>query len=64
MSACTSDTVRVRRKCDIHVLPAYTYIGREIQKEVVTIHANVGHNTLRQKEVMKSDCHKDQNAEN
>ena len=46
------------------MLPAYTYIGREVQKEVVTIHANAQPNRLRQKEVKKSDCHKDQNAEN
>ena len=59
---CTSDTVRVRRKCDIHVLPAYTYIVREVQKEVVTIHANALHNRLRQREVKKSDCHRDQNG--
>ena len=43
----------------MHVLPA----GREVQKEVVTIHANVQHNRLRQKVVKKSNCHKDQNAE-
>ncbi|CAI8014854.1 hypothetical protein GBAR_LOCUS9261, partial [Geodia barretti] len=47
---------------DIHVLPAYTYTGREVQKEVVTIHANALHNRLRQKEVKKSDCHRDQNG--
>ena len=44
-------------------------IGREVQKEVVTVHANTQHNRLRQKIVTKKsdchkDCHKDQNADN
>ena len=47
-----------KEKSDIHVLPADTYIVREVQKEVVTVHANAQHNRLRQKVVKKSDCHK------